>query len=217
MIVIELPDEAATAALAARLRALARRGRRDRAEGRARRRQDQLCPRLHPRPRRRPARCRARPSRWCRSTSCRPRRSGISTATGCVDPEEAWELGIEDAFVDGISLIEWPERFGALLPARRLEITSRSATAPGARRRHRRRPAGPIRLAMLRRRDMALTRLAGFARQCRQWIAAAAERHAAMADFLAARAGPGSIRSGSPAMPRSVAITGSSTAAAAPC
>src|SRR5437016_9040493 len=24
-------------------------------------------------------------------------------------PEEAWELGIEDAFCDGISLIEWPE------------------------------------------------------------------------------------------------------------
>ena len=38
------------------------------------------------------------------------------------DPEEAWELGIEDAFRDGISLIEWPERLGALLPARRLEI-----------------------------------------------------------------------------------------------
>jgi tRNA threonylcarbamoyladenosine biosynthesis protein TsaE len=37
-------------------------------------------------------------------------------------PEEAWELGIEDAFHDGISLIEWPERLGALLPDRRLEI-----------------------------------------------------------------------------------------------
>jgi len=24
--------------------------------------------------------------------------------------EEAWELGIEDAFIEGISLIEWPER-----------------------------------------------------------------------------------------------------------
>ena len=37
--------------------------------------------------------------------------------------EEAWELGIEDALRDGISLFEWPERFGPLLPARRLEIT----------------------------------------------------------------------------------------------
>ena len=39
------------------------------------------------------------------------------------DPEEAWELGIEDAFGDGISLIEWPERLGVLVPSRRLEIT----------------------------------------------------------------------------------------------
>ena len=37
-------------------------------------------------------------------------------------PEEAWELGIEDAFTEGISLIEWPERLGPLLPRRRLEI-----------------------------------------------------------------------------------------------
>jgi tRNA threonylcarbamoyladenosine biosynthesis protein TsaE len=37
-------------------------------------------------------------------------------------PEEAWELGIEDAFSEGISLIEWPEHLGPLLPRRRLEI-----------------------------------------------------------------------------------------------
>jgi tRNA threonylcarbamoyladenosine biosynthesis protein TsaE len=37
-------------------------------------------------------------------------------------PEEAWELGIEEAFADGISLIEWPERLGPLLPDERLEI-----------------------------------------------------------------------------------------------
>jgi tRNA threonylcarbamoyladenosine biosynthesis protein TsaE len=36
--------------------------------------------------------------------------------------EEAWELGIEDAFRDGISLIEWPERLGSLLPARCLAV-----------------------------------------------------------------------------------------------
>ncbi|HWB49166.1 MAG TPA: tRNA (adenosine(37)-N6)-threonylcarbamoyltransferase complex ATPase subunit type 1 TsaE [Stellaceae bacterium] len=36
--------------------------------------------------------------------------------------EEAWELGIEDAFHDGISLIEWPERLGVLLPRRRLLV-----------------------------------------------------------------------------------------------
>jgi tRNA threonylcarbamoyladenosine biosynthesis protein TsaE len=38
-------------------------------------------------------------------------------------PEEAWELGIEDAFGEGISLIEWSDRLATLLPARRLEIT----------------------------------------------------------------------------------------------
>ena len=50
------------------------------------------------------------------------------------DPEEAWELGIEDAFRDGIALIEWPERFGPLVPARRLEITLADGAAPGQRR-----------------------------------------------------------------------------------
>jgi tRNA threonylcarbamoyladenosine biosynthesis protein TsaE len=43
---------------------------------------------------------------------------------------EAWELGIEEAFAAGISLIEWPERLGALLPATRLEL--RFAQVPGA-------------------------------------------------------------------------------------
>jgi tRNA threonylcarbamoyladenosine biosynthesis protein TsaE len=38
------------------------------------------------------------------------------------DPEEAWELGIEEAFAEGISLVEWPERLGALLPARRRQV-----------------------------------------------------------------------------------------------
>lgn len=37
-------------------------------------------------------------------------------------PEDAHELDIEDAFVDAISLIEWPERLGALLPAERLDV-----------------------------------------------------------------------------------------------
>ncbi|MGE4219871.1 MAG: tRNA (adenosine(37)-N6)-threonylcarbamoyltransferase complex ATPase subunit type 1 TsaE [Alphaproteobacteria bacterium] len=31
-------------------------------------------------------------------------------------PDDAWELGIEEAFADGISLVEWPERLGPLLP-----------------------------------------------------------------------------------------------------
>jgi tRNA threonylcarbamoyladenosine biosynthesis protein TsaE len=38
------------------------------------------------------------------------------------DPEEAWEIGLEEAFAGGITLIEWPERLGSLLPADRLDI-----------------------------------------------------------------------------------------------
>ena len=49
-------------------------------------------------------------------------------------PEEAWELGIEDAFSMGISLIEWPERLGPLLPAHRLEVALAFGNRPGARR-----------------------------------------------------------------------------------
>lgn len=38
-------------------------------------------------------------------------------------PEEAYELGIEDAFLDGVSLIEWPEKIGSLLPKNAIHIT----------------------------------------------------------------------------------------------
>jgi len=37
-------------------------------------------------------------------------------------PEEAFELGIDDAFHDAISLIEWPERLGPYLPRDRLDV-----------------------------------------------------------------------------------------------
>ena len=54
-------------------------------------------------------------------------------------PDEALELGIEEAFVEAISLIEWPERLGSLLPSERLDIaldfgtgeTERHATLTG--------------------------------------------------------------------------------------
>lgn len=49
-------------------------------------------------------------------------------------PEEAWELGIEEAFDGGITLIEWPERLGALLPARRLMVELDFGATRGARR-----------------------------------------------------------------------------------
>ncbi len=48
--------------------------------------------------------------------------------------EEAWELGIEDAFSSGISLIEWPERLGPLLPHGHLAITFEFDDRPEARR-----------------------------------------------------------------------------------
>lgn len=37
--------------------------------------------------------------------------------------EEAYELGIEDAFSDGVCLIEWPEKIGGLLPKKHIAIT----------------------------------------------------------------------------------------------
>jgi tRNA threonylcarbamoyladenosine biosynthesis protein TsaE len=47
--------------------------------------------------------------------------------------DEAWELGIEQAFADGISLIEWPERLGALLPEDRLDLTLEPGATPDSR------------------------------------------------------------------------------------
>ena len=38
-------------------------------------------------------------------------------------PEDALELGIEDAFATGIALVEWPDRLGPLLPADALLVT----------------------------------------------------------------------------------------------
>ena len=36
--------------------------------------------------------------------------------------EDAFELGIEELFIDGVSLIEWPDRLGSLLPMDRLNL-----------------------------------------------------------------------------------------------
>lgn len=43
-------------------------------------------------------------------------------------PGETVELGLEDALASGICLIEWPERLGGLLPRSRIELT----LSPGA-------------------------------------------------------------------------------------
>lgn len=45
-------------------------------------------------------------------------------------PEDALELGIEEAFADGVSLIEWPDRLAGLLPAERLDITLSRGSGP---------------------------------------------------------------------------------------
>jgi tRNA threonylcarbamoyladenosine biosynthesis protein TsaE len=46
------------------------------------------------------------------------------------DAEEALELGLIDALAHAILIVEWPDRLGAALPARRLEI--RLDPLPGA-------------------------------------------------------------------------------------
>ncbi len=43
--------------------------------------------------------------------------------------EEVWELGLEDALTDGISLIEWPEIVDHLLPAARLTLRLEHASS----------------------------------------------------------------------------------------
>lgn len=48
-------------------------------------------------------------------------------------PEDAYELGIEDALADGICLIEWPDRLQGLLPAGRLDLALAYGAEPGAR------------------------------------------------------------------------------------
>jgi tRNA threonylcarbamoyladenosine biosynthesis protein TsaE len=51
-------------------------------------------------------------------------------------PDETIELGMEEAFAESISLVEWPDRLGALTPKRhlalRLEIVSDGGTRHAA-------------------------------------------------------------------------------------
>ena len=37
-------------------------------------------------------------------------------------PDEAYEIGIEDAFAEGVSLIEWPEKIAGLLPKKHISV-----------------------------------------------------------------------------------------------
>ncbi len=47
--------------------------------------------------------------------------------------EEALELGIEEAFAEGITLIEWPERLGDFLPEKRLDLALEPGPEPTSR------------------------------------------------------------------------------------
>ena len=48
-------------------------------------------------------------------------------------PEDAYELGIDDAFADALSIIEWPENLGSLLPPAHLRITLQQAAGDDTR------------------------------------------------------------------------------------
>jgi tRNA threonylcarbamoyl adenosine modification protein YjeE len=49
-------------------------------------------------------------------------------------PEEARELGIDEAFTDAVSLLEWPDRLGHLLPAAALRLKLEAGAGEGGRR-----------------------------------------------------------------------------------
>ena len=202
MIAIDLPDEAATAASGgARRRAGAAR-RRDRAVRRARRRQDHASPAPSSAPA--PARREEVPSPTFTLVQIYelPRRHGLAfRPLSPARPEEAWELGIEDAFADGISLIEWPERLGDLLPARRLDIALDVGPEPGA----------------PRRRSIAGVRLAGAAAGSARRPEHGRARRSAIAAFLAA-AGWGAAQPRAARRRRLVPpLLPAATAARAPC
>ncbi len=48
-------------------------------------------------------------------------------------PDDTYELGIEEAFATGVSIIEWPDRLGSQIPANRLDITFAFDTSADAR------------------------------------------------------------------------------------
>lgn len=55
------------------------------------------------------------------------------------DPDEAYEIGLDEALEDGVAIIEWPERLEGRLPADRLDI---DITLEGEARRARLTPCG---------------------------------------------------------------------------
>jgi tRNA threonylcarbamoyladenosine biosynthesis protein TsaE len=51
------------------------------------------------------------------------------------DPDEAYEIGLEEALEDGAALIEWPQRLEGRLPANRLAIDIQPLGEDGSARR----------------------------------------------------------------------------------
>jgi tRNA threonylcarbamoyladenosine biosynthesis protein TsaE len=49
-------------------------------------------------------------------------------------PEDVQELGLEEALAEGITLVEWPDRMGSLLPSDRLDLRFAFADNGDARR-----------------------------------------------------------------------------------
>lgn len=49
-------------------------------------------------------------------------------------PDDVWELGFEEGLVSAISLVEWPQRLGDLLPSDRLDVELAPGDTPVARR-----------------------------------------------------------------------------------
>jgi tRNA threonylcarbamoyladenosine biosynthesis protein TsaE len=133
MLAIDLPDEAATAALAARLAALARPGdvialKGDLGAGKTSFARAFIRARGGREPVPSPTFTLAQVYELDDATVWHFDFYRLRTS------EEAWELGIEDAFSGGIALIEWPERCAGVLPRRRLEIALLPAATPTARR-----------------------------------------------------------------------------------
>ncbi len=50
-----------------------------------------------------------------------------------VSPDELTEIGWDEALADGLTLVEWPDRAGALLPASRIDVELGFGVAPGSR------------------------------------------------------------------------------------
>lgn len=49
------------------------------------------------------------------------------------DPEDVFELGLEDGYDSAITLIEWPDRMGDLLPSEHLQLELSMAAIEGSR------------------------------------------------------------------------------------